>query len=401
MITINSVRRRPWQDEGPPSLDRHAMIDAPLSSQRQAPTTGRATALAAAARPETPSRVPSTAPAPRAAARPVWVWLAIAAMAVAALVGGAVLLRPPTIVPAAVTSGEAVDVVYASGVVEYVRQAHVAPVTTAPIRQVAVAEGERVVAGQLLAQLEDGPSQGTALQLAAQAVQARVTADRTRRLFDAGFAAKAADDDAQAQARAAEAAAQSARARLRDYRLTAPFAGRILRRDAEPGDLASAGATLFLLADTKAVRVTADVDERDIAKLKPGAQALIRADAFAGRVFTGQIAQITPAGDATGRVFRVRIALPPGGALAPGMTVETNLVAERRAHAILAPASAVSDGAVWRIAKGRAYRTPVRVGAASAARVEIVSGLSAGDVVVAAPSKTLRDRQRVRLAASR
>ncbi|AVQ02297.1 efflux RND transporter periplasmic adaptor subunit [Caulobacter segnis] len=335
--------------------------------------------------------------APRAARRP-WVWLLSAGLLVALGVIGAVVLRPPAVEIAKARTGEAVDVIYASGVVDYVRQAHVAPIVTAPIRRVDVAEGDWVKPGQSLAQLEDGPAQGTALQLAAQASQARIVAGRTRRLFEAGFAARAADDDAQAQARAATAAAESAAARLRDYRLTAPFAGRVLRREAEPGDLGTVGTALFVIADPQTLRITADVDERDIARLKPGVQALIRSDAFPGRTFEGRVSLITPAGDAKGRVFRVRIALPADSGLPPGMTVETNLVTDRRARAVLAPSSAVRDGVVWILRDGRVRRVAVRVGAVGADLTEIQSGVAAGESVIARPPTGLKDGQRVRVA---
>ncbi|MDR6625513.1 efflux RND transporter periplasmic adaptor subunit [Caulobacter segnis] len=314
---------------------------------------------------------------------------------------GAFVLRPPTVELATARTGQAVDVIYASGVVDYVRQAHVAPIVTAPIRRVDVAEGDWVAAGQSLAQLEDGPQQGTALQLAAQASQARIAAGRTRRLFEAGFAAKAADDETQAQARAATAAADSAAARLRDYRLTAPFAGQVLRREAEPGDLGTVGTALFVIADPSTLRITADVDERDIARLKPGIEALIRSDAFPGRVFEGRVSRITPAGDAKGRVFRVRITLPADSGLPPGMTVETNLVTDRRAKAVLVPSSAVRDGVLWAVRDGRARRVPVRVGAVGGDLTEIRSGVAAGTRVIEKPPADLRDGQRVRVAKTR
>jgi RND family efflux transporter MFP subunit len=291
--------------------------------------------------------------------------------------------------------GEAVDAVYASGVVEYVRQARVAPVVTAPISSTLAQEGQDVRRGQTLAQLDDGPQTGIVLQLEAQAAQARAAADRTQRLFDAGFAAKAANDDAQAQRRAAEAAAASARARLADYRIKAPFAGRVLRRDAEPGDLATAGQPLFVIADLTSARVTADVDERDVGRLSPGQDAVVRADAFPQQVFRARIREITPQGDATGRVFRVRLSLPPGSPLRPGMTVETNLVVGRRLRALLVPTAAVSRGAVWTVEEGRARRHAVRTGAVGAGQAEIVQGLTAGATVVLNPPADLKDGRRV------
>jgi RND family efflux transporter MFP subunit len=350
--------------------------------------------------------VPTAAaqPAPPLAARPrrrPWgrIVLALAAV-VAAAGGGWVLLRPTEVSVVPLRTGEAVDAVYASGVVEYVRAARVAPIVTAPIRVVYAQEGQAVRPGQVLAQLEDGPQMGSTLQLEAQAMLARAGADRAKRLFDAGFGAKAANDDAQAQRAAAEAAAASARARLEDYRIKAPFAGVVLRRDAEPGDLASVGQPMFAIANLHRLRITADVDERDVARLAVDMPALIRADGFPGRSFQARISEITPQGDATGRVFRVRLSLPPDTPLKPGMTVETNMITARRAQAVLAPSSAVSKGAVWVVADGRARRRVVAVGVSGPDRTEI-TGLPAGASVIASPPPKLKDGDRVAVRAAR
>jgi len=337
---------------------------------------------------------PAPAPPPRPRRMP-WGRIVLALAAIAAAAGGGwMLFRPTPVSVAPLVTGEAVDAVYASGVVEYVRAARVAPIVTAPIRRVYAEEGQDVRPGQVLAQLEDGPQVGATLQLEAQAAMARAAATRTQRLLDAGFGAKAANDDAQAQREAAEAAAASARARLEDYRIKAPFAGRVLRRDAEPGDLASAGQPMFAIADLHALRITADVDERDVARLAVGMEALIRADGFPGRSFAARIREITPQGDAAGRVFRVRLSLPPDTPLKPGMTVESNMITARRGAAVLAPSSAVSKGAVWVVRNGRARRQVVGVGVAGAERIEI-TGLPAGVRVITKPPAKLKDGQRV------
>lgn len=322
--------------------------------------------------------------------------LLILALLAAAAAGGWALLRPEPVTTARAVVGEAVDAVYASGVVEYVRQARIAPVTTAPIRRVFVEEGQAVRRGQPLAQLEDGPQEGTALQLEAQAALARAIADRQARLQAAGFGARAAFEDASRQAAAAEAAARSARARLADYRLSAPFAGTVIRREAEPGDLATVGQPMFVVADLSALRITADVDERDVRRLAVGQEAVVRSDSFPGQTFSARLAEITPQGDADARVFRARLALPPDTSLRPGMTVEANLVTARRPDAVLTPTSALRDGAVFVFEHGRARRRPVRVGALGAERTEILAGLRPGEVVITAPPAGLKDGARVK-----
>lgn len=340
---------------------------------------------------------PGPAPAPKAKKpRLTRTWLLIG-LAVAGLgaAGGWWLLKPTVVNVGVVAVGEAVDAVYASGVVEYVRQAHVAPVVTAPIVRVLVAEGQDVRRGQTLAQLNDGPQVGTTLQLEAQAAQAQAVADRARRLLEAGFGARATDEDAQSQLKAARAAAGSARSRLADYRLTAPLAGRVLRRDAEPGDLATVSQPMFVIADLRSLRVTADVDERDVGRLAVGQDAVVRADGFPQQVFHARISQITPQGDSTGRVFRVRLSLAPDSPLKPGMTVETNLVTGRRPHAVLAPTAAISNGAVWVAVDGHARRRAVAIGAAGPDRTEIVRGATAGEQVIVNPPHDLKDGARI------
>jgi RND family efflux transporter MFP subunit len=312
-----------------------------------------------------------------------------------------VLLRPPLLSVAEATRGEAVDVVYATGVVDYVRQARVAPVVTAPIRRVMVEENAAVRAGQLLTQLEDGPARGTALQLAAQASTARLAAARVERLYQRGFASRAAWDEARGQRNAAVAAAQSARARLADFAVTAPFAGTVLRRDAEPGDLATPSRVLFVVADLSSLRVTADLDERDVARVAEGQTVLVRADAFPGRTFDAAVTEITPQGDAATRVFRVRLGLSPDAPLLAGMTVEANIITGRRSDAILAPASVVLDDAVFVVIDGRVERRAIVRGATGGERVEIRNGVADGERLIVDPPERLRDGQRVRARAVR
>ena len=352
---------------------------------------------------ETPkaARPPATGAQVRVRRRHIMLWMGLGLLALTGAAGGWALWRPVAVNLAEVTHGEAVDAVYASGVVEYVRQARVAPVVSAPIRQVLVAEGQTVRQGQALAQLEDGPQEGVTLQLEAQAQLARANARRTDRLFKAGFAAAAAQEDAGSSLAAAEAAARGARAHLADYRIAAPFAGKVLRRDAEPGDLAAPGTPLFVIADLSALRVTADIDERDVGHLAVGQQTILRADAFMGETFPARVAEITPQGDSTGRVFRARLSLDPATRLRPGMTVEANLITARRPDAVLVPTTAIRDGAVWRVEGGagqlRARRQPIRVGVQGADRTEVLSGLATGTRVVLAPPTGLKDGARIAL----
>ncbi|MFO0593545.1 MAG: efflux RND transporter periplasmic adaptor subunit [Polyangiaceae bacterium] len=117
-------------------------------------------------------------------------------------------------------------------------------------------------------------------------------ADARRRLFAAG---SRAEDISSAKARvsAATARAEQAKATVERLVVRAPIAGEVLRVKYRAGEYYTPGGeALLLMGDTSKLRVRMDVDERDIAKVREGAQAWVTADAFPGRKFSGKVAEI-------------------------------------------------------------------------------------------------------------
>lgn len=118
-------------------------------------------------------------------------------------------------------------------------------------------------------------------------------ADARRRLFAAG---SRSEDIASARARvaAAQARAEQAKASVERLVIRAPISGEVLRVKYREGEYYTpqGAEALLLLGDTSKLRVRMDVDERDIAKVKIGAQAWVVADAFEGRRFGGKVAEI-------------------------------------------------------------------------------------------------------------
>lgn len=325
-----------------------------------------------------------------------WRWVLVGLIAIAAAGGYAVSQRPVAVDAAKVRRGEAVEVVYATGFVETEEPAEVASRITAPIVGVAVDEGARVMRGQLLATLDAGEQRQALAQLAAQTRNAQAAANRTLAVFRQGFATAAARDNAVAALASARAAEAAARERLGQYELRAGVAGVVLRRDAEPGDLATPQKTLFVIGDPARLKVTATVDERDIPRVRTGQTVLMSSDAFPGRVFRGTVRELTPGGDPTQRAFRVRIR-PEGDFRPPvGLTLEINIETGRKANALLIPAAAIKDGKAIAVEEGRARRVSVTTGIAGGEAIEIVRGLGDGACVVAKADDKLADGRRVR-----
>jgi len=304
---------------------------------------------------------------------------------------------PPAVAIAMATTGPALRAVYATGSVEPRHWARVGPAVRARVTEVLVVEGERVEEGQPLAHLDDREARHRVEEAEARARFAEDELARTRTLVTRDIASRATLDRAEAEARAVGAAADAARRRLDDYIVRAPSGGVVLRRDVEPGEVVDTPASLFWIGELRPLRITAEVDEEDIAQVSEGQRVLLRADAFAGQVLTATVAQITPKGDATRKAYRVRLALPDDTPLMIGMTVEANIVLRQTDEAVLVPPAAIREGRVFVVRREAIELRPVEVGVQGPRAVEILRGLARGEAVVLNPPANLADGQSVRL----
>jgi RND family efflux transporter MFP subunit len=319
---------------------------------------------------------------------------------------------PPMVATATATEGPALEAVYATGAVEPVHWSRVGPAIRARVTAVLVEEGARVTEGQTLARLDDRQARSLAEEADARARFANEDLARTRTLVTRDIAARATLERAERDARAARALADVALQRLDDYLVRAPADGVVLRRDAEVGEVVDTPASLFWIGEPRPLRLTAEVDEEDIARIAIGQRALLRADAFPGRVMTAEVAQITPKGDTTRKAYRVRLALPDDTPLLIGMTVEANIVLRDIPNAVLLPPSAVVLPAaprgvaqapgqtraamVWVVEQDVVRRRAVEIGVQAPRATEIRRGLAAGEAVVLNPPASLRDGQAIR-----
>jgi RND family efflux transporter MFP subunit len=327
-----------------------------------------------------------------------WLWI----LPAVALAGVAAFWwlheRPLTVTLVKPSRGPAVEAIYATGSVEPTVSMPIASRVAGRLIALNADEGSAVRKGQVLAKIDDSDLVGAVEELEARAKYARAQYDRTRNLVAQGFMSKGELDRAQADLDAAEALLRRARAQRDFTALTAPADGTIIRRDGEIGQYIPAGQAVFYLSCCAPLRVTADVDEEDIPRVRVGQKVVLRADAIPDRVFDGEVSDVTPKGDPVARSYRVRIKLADPAAFRIGMTVDANLIVAERPNALLLPASAVIDGAVWTVVDGKAHRQPVETGVTGSGRVEIVDGLAPDAQVVDVPTDDVREGRRVRRA---
>jgi RND family efflux transporter MFP subunit len=326
-----------------------------------------------------------------------WVW--ILGVVIIGAIAGVVWWRegPVAVGAIAPTRGPAIDAIYATGTVEPTVMLPIAPRVAGRLVELTVDEGSRVRKGQVLARLDDADLTSTVEELEARARYAQTQYERAENLVRQGFMAKAEIDRTRADLDAAVAAVKRARSQ-RDYMaLATPADGLIIRRDGEIGQFIPAGQAVFYLSCCAPLRVTAEVDEEDIARVRVGQKVVLRVDALPGQILDGEVSEITPKGDPIARSYRVRVKLADPSQLMVGMTVDANLIVAERANALLVPATAVQKDAVWTINEGRLHRQPVRIGVTGAGRTEILEGLAPDARIVDSPAPDLPEGRAVRL----
>ncbi len=198
---------------------------------------------------------------------------------------------------------------------------------------------------------------------------------------------------AQAQLALASAARAAAEARLGEAVLTAPADARVLSRMVEPGQIVQPGRALLGLALAGPLQLVAQVDERYLGQLQPGQVAAVLADAYPTQRFTARVLSIAPLVDAQRGAIEVKFSLPPPlpAFLREDMTLSVEVETARREQALVVPADALrsdeSTGpSVWLARDGRVQARKVRLGLRTLDAVEILDGLSAGEVVLLGPA---------------
>lgn len=272
-----------------------------------------------------------------------------------------------------------------SGTLEAIRSAELVAVQPAIITKVLADEGDEVKEGQLLARLD-----GRTLSLQADA--ARLELDNLeaelRRLEAAGRDVISQEelDKQRYLVEGARATVKLSRHQARQTVIRAPFAGTIVTRYVDEGNLATTATPLFHLADLDVLELPLHLPEKDATTVSVGAG--VQVELVDGSTFEATIERRSPVVDAmTGTVkFTMRASDAPPLA-APGAFARARVLVDAREATPSLPRSAIFgiDGKshVFVVAEGTSNRREVTLGLEGAERVEILSGLRPEDAVVA------------------
>jgi len=274
------------------------------------------------------------------------------------------------------------------------------------VTAVAVREGDRVAAGDLVVQLDDRRIRAELAEAEARLLDARAQARRAKALEGDGLISPSEADTIRASEAMAEARAELLRTRVSFARITAPVAGVVLARRVEVGNLASARTPLVELAAGAGLLLRVPVSELEVVHLRPGDAATVRVDALPDVSLTARISRIFPSAEGTTRQVTVELSLAdPPAAVRPGFLARARMVVEERKGVFLVPEAALQRGSetphfVWVLDGDTARVRPVEPGERVNGRVVIRTGLAAGDEVVVEGLVRLRDGGPAQRAAS-
>ncbi|MBN2193746.1 MAG: efflux RND transporter periplasmic adaptor subunit [Polyangiaceae bacterium] len=376
-------------------------------------------------------------------------WLGALAAAVLASGGVAALRAAPgllvaTFFPPTVAVTEIATVSPAQGRIELTATGYVVPQIVAKVGtkvtgrvvRVAVREGQRVSAGDVLFELDPADERSALASAQAQAAAARARAavaraqvaeakqqaERSRKLAADGAAPAAEAEDAQArvvaleeQVRASDAEARAASAQasvqatgLANLTVRAPVSGTAVTKPAELGDIVNPATVLVELADFASLLVETDVPEAKLGLARQGSPCEVVLDALPNQRLRGEVVELGPRvnrSKATGLV-KVKLLEPPE-LLRPDMSGRVSLLSEALDPAKLkeppkqiVPAAAVTDRGggkvVFVLAEGRVRMVPVTLGPTFGTGFELIDGPAPGTRVIKDPAPELGDGTQVK-----
>ncbi len=321
----------------------------------------------------------------------------LALAATAGYYGYSRLLHPSLVTTSIASLAPVSEAVYGTGTVEPERWAKVVPLQRRRLVELCRCEGQVVRVGQILGRQDDAEERSALDQMEINRGQLERDLARAEKDRDKSDAARTEYEQRWTRLEEAKSRIAAQKVRLDSLLLRAPLDGMVLRRDGEVGEIAGPTDVLFWVGPPAPMQVVAEINEEEINRIAAGQKALLRSEAFPGKVLRATVSQITPKGDPTRKTFRVYLRLPQDTPLRIGMSVEANIIFREKQAAIVVPAEAVAGGSVQTVDDGRISRVPVTVGVRGNRNVEIVGDVLKGTHVLSPARTDLADGARVRI----
>jgi RND family efflux transporter MFP subunit len=272
--------------------------------------------------------------------------------------------------------------------------------------------GDRVAAGDVLAVLDDrsqrfevDSARAAIDRLEALLENQRMTVRRFEDLAEEQSVSQSLLDEARAQRVALEAQLREARARLADAelalaktRIASPVGGTVQRRLVSEGDFVQVGSPVFELVAPRLLQAFLPFPERLAEVLEPGQRVRLEVPAQPGQTTEGRISELRPMVGTGNRAIEAIVSLENPGTWRPGSSVNGIVILEERASVVVPSIGVVrrpAGNVVYVVDADTVSQRIVSTGVRNDGVVEILSGVAAGETVVADGAGFLTDGARI------
>jgi len=312
---------------------------------------------------------------------------------------------PPPVVEVITVLAETVrDTITLVGQLDAESSVEVRPEIDGILESIEFSEGQTVKKGDVLFRMRDAEQAAHVREARARAKLAEEIFRRITALAQQAVSAQAEYDKASAELEVARAEVQLREVELEKTRVRAPFDGVVGARLVSPGERVRRMTRLVRIDAIDRLQLVFAVPEIGVPFVRTGMPVKVSVKPFPEIRFDGEVFFVSPTLDASTRRLSLKAWVPnPGRKLAPGLFANLEVQLAERENALVVPDSAVlvdqTGSFVWRIgADGKAMRAPVEIGLRKAARVEITSGLAAGDRIVSAGTQKVTEGAEVAIA---
>lgn len=270
------------------------------------------------------------------------------------------------------------------------------------VEEILVEEGDYVVAGQVLAKLDDE-------KLAVQVERTRANLQnlegeyhRSEELFRGNMISAQEFQKAKYDFERQKAEHDLAKLDLEYTSIRSPISGVVAERLIKVGNMVLPNQATFSVTGMDPLLAVLHVPERQLGKLRVGHKATLEVDALAGAEFQGRIDRISPVVDPETGTVKVTVEVRDRTRkLKPGMFARVNVVHDVHTAALLVPKDAIiaedRESCVFVVRDSTAYRQTVQTGYVNSSHIEILSGVDEGDTVVTIGKGGLKDSTKVEL----
>lgn len=277
------------------------------------------------------------------------------------------------------------------------------------LNKVYVKEGQRVIKGQALGNIDDGGLTSQLAQLESQALFAKTTFERQERLWDQKIGSEIQYLQAKTQYESSENMVKQMRSQLAKTVVRAPFSGIIDQVITDQGTVVAPGQPIFRIVNLSDMFVTSEIPESYLATVTPGKKVEVLFPVL-GKTISSKVRQTGNYINPANRSFTVEVDVPnKDGLVKPNLTARLSINDYTAENAILIPLSVINENSegdqyvYTAFAKADASNTTIakrqiiKTGRTQGDYIEILEGLKSGDHVIVEGARSVKDNQEIKI----